>query len=134
MSEARTSRQVERLPDGGPNRHLASLVLTEGPEHQRIGVAWIDGRPGSRAVELTVDLAPGHGDLRGAVALVQQAAEAAAALDVDTLEVTFDPHRGFPLAVLEASGLHWRRGAIPGSASIDVGPTEPNPSDTRSRP
>jgi hypothetical protein len=61
------------------------------------------------------------GDLRAAVTLVQQAAEAAAALDIDTLEVAYDPHRGFPLAVLKASGLSWHPGANPGSASIDVG-------------
>lgn len=131
MHEHPVTRQVEQLPDGGPGRHLAALVLTEGPERQRIGVAWLDGRPGSQAVELTIDLAPGHGDLRGAVALVQQAATVATQLDIDELEVAYDPHRGLPLAVLKASGLPWHPGARPGTASIDVGPVDTDPAPHR---
>lgn len=82
MPEVTTPPQVERIPGGGPHHHLAALALTEGPEHQRIGIAWLDGCPGSPAVELTIDLAPGHRDLPDVVALVREAADAAAELDV----------------------------------------------------
>lgn len=134
MREVRTTRQVERLPDGGQHRHLAALALTEGPEHQRIGVAWLDGQTGGRVAELSVDLAPGHADLRGAVSLVQQAAGVAAELGLEAVTVNFDPGRSFPFAVLQASGLPWRPGATAGSASIDVAgpdPTTPRPEPGR---